>query len=162
MQIWLFGASLVAQRLKRPPLMQRPGFDLWVGKFPWRRKWQPTPGFLPGESQGWRSLVGYSSRGRKESDTTEQLHSLTLPICTKRPWTFGQLTRPEWSFIPNQIKLIFSQEIFFKAKKFALKLDWSFKRKGCQLRTVFGPSFPILCAGKERDPVVREEWGRHP
>ena len=35
-------------------------FDPWVGKIPWRRKWQPTPAFLPGESQGWRSLVGYS------------------------------------------------------------------------------------------------------
>ena len=36
--------------------------------------WQPTPVFLPGESHGWRSLVGYSPRGCKESDTTEQLH----------------------------------------------------------------------------------------
>ena len=44
------------------------------GRFPWRSKWQPTPVFLPGESQGQRSLVGYSPRGRKESDTTEQLH----------------------------------------------------------------------------------------
>ena len=53
---------------------RRPGFDPWVGKIPWRRKWQPTPVFLPGESHGQRSLVGYSPRGRKESDTTEQLH----------------------------------------------------------------------------------------
>ena len=37
----------------------------------WRRKWQPTPMFLPGESQGWGSLVGYHLRGRAESDTTE-------------------------------------------------------------------------------------------
>ena len=40
----------------------------------WRRKWQPTPIFLPGESHGWRSLVGYSPLGGKELDTTEQLH----------------------------------------------------------------------------------------
>ena len=40
----------------------------------WRRKWQPTPVFLPGESHGRRSMVGYSPRGRKELDTTEQLH----------------------------------------------------------------------------------------
>ena len=46
-------------------------FDPWIGKIPWRRKWQPTPVFLPGESHGQRSLVGYSLRGRKESDTTE-------------------------------------------------------------------------------------------
>ena len=36
-----------------------------------RRKWQPTPVLLPGESQGWQSLVGCRLWGRKESDTTE-------------------------------------------------------------------------------------------
>ena len=45
----------------------------WVGKIPWRRAWQPTPVFLPRESHGQRSLVGYSPRGRKESDTTDRL-----------------------------------------------------------------------------------------
>ena len=38
---------------------------------PWRRQWQPTPVFLPGESQGRRSLVGYRLWGRTESDMTE-------------------------------------------------------------------------------------------
>ena len=37
---------------------KRPRFNLWVGKIPWRRKWQPTPVFSPGESHGWRSLAG--------------------------------------------------------------------------------------------------------
>ena len=46
-------------------------FDPWVGKIPWRRKWQPTPVFLPGKSQGQRSLVCYSSWGHKELDMTE-------------------------------------------------------------------------------------------
>ena len=40
----------------------------------WRRKWQPTPVFLPGESQGWGSLVGCRLCGHTESDTTEWLH----------------------------------------------------------------------------------------
>ena len=40
-----------------------PGFDPWVEKFPWRRKWQSTPGFLPGKSHGRRSLVGCSPWG---------------------------------------------------------------------------------------------------
>ena len=40
---------------------------------PWRREWQPTPVFLPGEFHGRRSLVGYSPWGHKESDTTERL-----------------------------------------------------------------------------------------
>ena len=52
----------------------RPGFDPWVGKIPWRRKWQPTPVLLPGKSHGQRSLVGYSPRVHKEADTTERLH----------------------------------------------------------------------------------------
>jgi len=42
-------------------------------KIPWRRKWHPTPVFLPGKSYGWRSLAGYSPWGHKESDTTERL-----------------------------------------------------------------------------------------
>ena len=44
----------------------------WVRKIPWRRKWQPFLVFLPGESHGQRSLVGFSPKGRKESDTTER------------------------------------------------------------------------------------------
>ena len=56
------------------PECGRPGFNPWVGKIPWRRKWQPTPVLLPGESHGGRSLVGYSPQGRKELDTTERLH----------------------------------------------------------------------------------------
>ena len=48
----------------------------------WRRKWQPAPEFLPGELHGQRSLVGYSPRGCKESDTTERpsLTLTTLPL----------------------------------------------------------------------------------
>ena len=49
----------------------RCGFDPWAGKIPWRRAWQPTPVFLPGECHGQRSLVGYSPWGHKELDMTE-------------------------------------------------------------------------------------------
>ena len=49
------------------------GFDPWVSKITWSRKWQPTPVSLPGKPHEQRSLVGYSPWGRKESDTTEQL-----------------------------------------------------------------------------------------
>ena len=48
-------------------------FDLWVGRIPWRRAWQPPPVFLPGEFHGQRSLVGYSPQGHKASDTTEAI-----------------------------------------------------------------------------------------
>ena len=50
---------------------QRCRFHPWEGKIPWRRAWQPTPVFLPGEFHGQRSLAGYSPWGRKESDRTE-------------------------------------------------------------------------------------------
>ena len=43
----------------------RPGFDPWIRKIPWRRKWQPTPVFLPGKSCGQRSQAGYSPWSRR-------------------------------------------------------------------------------------------------
>ena len=49
------------------------GLKSGSGRFPWRRKWQPTPVFLPGESQGQRSLAGYTVHGVAESDRTEEL-----------------------------------------------------------------------------------------
>ena len=48
-------------------------FDPWVGKISWCQRWHPTPVSLPEESHGQRSLVGYSPRGPKESDTIEWL-----------------------------------------------------------------------------------------
>ena len=61
------GKELTCQCRRR----QRRRFDSWVGKIPWRRKWHPTPAFLPGKSHGQRSLAGYSPWGCKESDMTE-------------------------------------------------------------------------------------------
>ena len=62
---WLRGKESARQSRRH----RRPGFDPWVGKIPWRRKRQPTPVFLPGESHGPRSLAGYSPRGcRVEHD----------------------------------------------------------------------------------------------
>ena len=60
---------------------RRPRLSLWVRKIPWIREWQPIPVFLPGEFHGQRSLVGYSLRGHKESDTTELLsHTFRVNI----------------------------------------------------------------------------------
>ena len=74
----IFGHSLAVQWLGgfpgsasgKEPAYQGRGFkrcefDPWVGKIPWRWEWQPTPVFLPGESRGQRSLVGYSLWGLK-------------------------------------------------------------------------------------------------
>ena len=48
---------------KNPPAIWRPGFDPWVGKIPWRRVWQPTPVYLPGESPRTKELGGLQSMG---------------------------------------------------------------------------------------------------
>ena len=72
------------QLVKNLPAMLRPGFDPWVGKIPWRRKWQPTPVFLPGESM---------DRGTWQA---------TVHVVTKS-WT--QLRRK--NFFPSQTTVLF-------------------------------------------------------
>ena len=73
------GASLVAQMVKRLPAMR----ETWVQSLgqedPLKKEMATTPVLLPGKFHGWRSLVGYSPWGRKESDTTERLHFTALP-----------------------------------------------------------------------------------
>ena len=59
--------------VKNLPAIQETQFDLCVGKISWRRVWQPTPVFLPGEFHVQRSLAGYSPGGHKESDVSEWL-----------------------------------------------------------------------------------------
>ena len=59
--------------VKNLPVIQETWVRSWVRKIPWRKEWHPTPVFLPGESNGQRSLASYSPWGHKESDTTEQL-----------------------------------------------------------------------------------------
>ena len=57
-------------------------FNPWVGKIPWRRKWQPTPVFLPEKSHGQSNLVDCSSKGCKELDTAERLSTrISLSLC---------------------------------------------------------------------------------
>ena len=77
--------------VKNPPDNARDAGDAdsipGSGKIPWSRKWQLTPVFLPGESQGQRSVAGYSPWGRKESDTTERLSTHTFnPLQEASPW----------------------------------------------------------------------------
>ena len=57
--------------------------DPWIGKIPWKKKWQPTPVLLPRESHGQRSLAGYDSLGHKwvgQDWATKQQHVLQLYI----------------------------------------------------------------------------------
>ena len=67
---------------------KRLGFNPRVGKIPWRRAWQPTPVFLPGEFHGQRSLTGCSRWGHRESDTTEwPTHTQPTYIVLITPWS---------------------------------------------------------------------------
>ena len=67
---------------------RRHGFDPWVRKIPWRRAWQLTPVFLPAESHGQRSLVGYSPWGRTESDMTyDCAGTRSIRLVSGAPWS---------------------------------------------------------------------------
>ena len=84
-------ASQVVLVVKNPPANAGDVRDVdLIRKIPWRRAWQPTPVFLPGESHGQRSLAGCSPWGHKESDTTEQLSTHTQG-CRKLRVGWGEL-----------------------------------------------------------------------
>ena len=80
---------------------RRHRFNPWIRKIPWRRKWQPTPVLLPGKSHGQKHLIGYSPRGRKESDMTQHtltcIASLALCLC----FFFSPTTT--WQLLPRLI-----------------------------------------------------------
>ena len=77
---------------------KRRGFDPWVRKIPWRRKWQPTPGFLPGAFHEQRSLTGCSPRGCKGSDVTECTHTHTHTHTLKEGGHSGLGSLGRWLF----------------------------------------------------------------
>ena len=78
--------ALVVKNLSASARNKRCELNPWVGKIPWRRKWQPTPVFLPGKSHGQRSLAGYSPWGHRESDTTEDtcMYNAIYSFCHAR------------------------------------------------------------------------------
>ena len=141
--------SLVVQMVENPPTMRRPGFDPWVGKIPWRRAWQPTPVFLPGESHGPRSLAGYSPWGHKESDMTERL-SLHLPCSgsghsDSLRWCLGECSQClflwlSFEFLLFPVKLLLFTRLFIKCGLMELLgfvLNWvtiSFQPHSASLR----------------------------
>ena len=67
----------------------RPGFDPWVGKIPWRSKWQPTLVFLPGKSHGQRSLVGCTPWGCKRVKHDLVNESESCSVVSDCSWPHG-------------------------------------------------------------------------
>ena len=86
--------SLVAQTVKHLSTMRETRVRSLGGKISWRRKWQPTPVFLPEKSHGGRNLVGYRPWGHKELDTTEQLH-----FAFPHSWWECKLVEQPWRFL---------------------------------------------------------------
>ena len=83
------------------------GFEPWVRKIPWRRKWQPSPVFLPGESPGQRSLAGYSPWGRRARHnwaTNTHTHIIpraeTLCIAVKQAGPAAKQGQTSKDFLP--------------------------------------------------------------
>ena len=108
--------SPVAQTVESLPAVWETRFNSWVGKVPWRRKWQPTPVSLLGKSHARRSLAGYSPWDPKELDTTEQLdfhcccccfHFSPVRLCAtpqtaahQAPPSLGFSRQEHWSGLP--------------------------------------------------------------
>ena len=95
----------LAQDLTYTLQCRRYVFDSWVGKIPWRREWQPTPVFLPAESQGQRSLAGYSPQGHKELDTTERLSTHTSNLVWRPVLCLLKNNQPKIIHIPKRLIL---------------------------------------------------------
>ena len=127
--------SLVAQTVKRLPTMQEPRFNPWVRKILWRRKWQPTPVLLPGESHGWRTVVGYSPWSRKQSDMTERLHSLTHYM--GRASMIAQLVKNLLAKPESQVRFLGWEDPLEKGKAthssiLAWRIPWTMQSTGLQ------------------------------
>ena len=145
-----------------------PGFDPWVGKIPWKRKWQLTPVLLSGKSHGRRSLAGYSPWGRKESDTTEWLHFLSFFQGTKIPHATEQLSLctlestchnwrvrgSHWKILqPNKFFFFLSNTVFVILSWYSCIFKYSHQLNTwvASLLTLRGHApFSLVCKGQER------------
>ena len=126
--------------------MRKTWVEPWVEKFPWRRKWQPTPIFLPGESHGQRSLEGYSSWGRKQLDTTERLththtHTHTRTLLAKLNCTYNVSTIVDMT----------NQDCVLKSRHITLPT------KVCRVKAMV---FPVVMYGCESWTIKKAEHRR--
>ena len=98
---------------------------------PWRRKWQPTPVLLPGKFHGRRSVVGYSPWGRKESDTTEWLHSIThsLLLGRKVMTNLDSILKSRDITLPTKVHLV--KAMIFPVGMYGCE-SWTVKKAKCQ------------------------------
>ena len=135
---------------------RRPEFDPWIRKIPWKSKWQPTPVLLPGKSHGQRSLVGYSPRGHKESDTTQWLNNnrrlaeaTPVIISLQQPYSSGK-KNVSTSFFWIYLNTLKDENV--------LELHMHLKSEGVLVQ-IIAESFSLpffLCRGRElSNPAVQ-------
>ena len=105
----------------------RLGFNSWVGKILWKRKWQPTPVFLPEKFHGQRILVGYSPRDRKESNTAEHAHTHNI---------FISFRNHSFSLGISILSLFQYYCWFLLIFSFILPFQWNFERNNLQIYLV--------------------------
>ena len=99
MQGWIYSLGFPdGLDVKHPPAMQETGIYPWVGKIPWRRKWQPTPVFLPGESHGQRSLTGYSTWSQRVGHDWETNWWRMVSVCLNH-WSLAGLKSQDGCFM---------------------------------------------------------------
>ena len=123
------------------------GFDPSVGKIPWRREWQPTPVLLPRKPHEWRNLVGYSTWGCKESDTTERLHfhfHHVFNVVTKR--RHQTKTGFEFFFVMDVKICVF----FFFFLHMDHQLFCNHFLRGVKKNTVFAPLYSLCFLVKDQ------------
>ena len=131
-------------------------FNLWVGKISWRRKWEPTPVFLPGESHGRWNLVGYSPWGRKESDMSD--FTFTFLEWKIKGWALA--LRPDLLVSNKNVKL----KCLLLGRKAMTKLDNVLKCRDITLPTkvciVKAMVFPVVMYRYESLNIKKAECQR--
>ena len=110
---------------------RRPGFDHWVGKFPWRRAWKPTPIFLPGESPWTEEPVGYSPGSQSVRHDWTTKHGTNCRI-----WHLTNV------FIPAKLLKQVWYEYFYYSKKFACV---SSQPSPYHSLPAFNTTWPLVC-----------------
>ena len=139
---------LMAQQLRYACQFRRLGFNPWVRKIPWRRKWQWTPVFLPGESHGQRSLVGYSPWGHKRvrHDLTSKQQSIS-PMNVQKP----MIVRLPLHILSQKVTFIFDHAQFLIISQFIGWAIWN---------CLFSKWNNDICSFKQFNLIFWIIWGK--
>ena len=108
------------------------GFDSWVRRIPWCRKWQPSPVFLPEKFHGQRSLVGYSPGSHKELNRAEHTHKVTIikTVELAKKWN-TQINRTKSNSVEKFNTTYKNDFLYTKKNTIKYKNDTLFNKECC-------------------------------